>query len=292
MQKKYHCIALTGTPRHPNSLNTHETLYQWLTAKGYQVIVEENVAANFNIKVAETASLNKIGEQADLAIVIGGDGNMLGAARTLSDYDIDLIGVNRGTLGFLTALDPDDVEIQLEKVLAGHYQREHRFLLEVNVYQDGELLQTSKAVNEVVFHPNKVAHMIEFEVDINNQFAFAQRSDGLIISTPTGSTAYCLSAGGPILTPGLNAMALVPMFPHTLTSRPIVIDGDSVINLRATSYRSKLIVSCDSQTTIPLKKSYKVEVKRSQSTINLIQPDDYNYFDRLSSKLGWASKFF
>lgn len=290
MQKKFNRIALIGTPRHPTALVTHKTLYHWLKEKGYTVIVEQKIAKDLNIKQAVVATLDEIGQEADLAIVIGGDGNMLGAARVLSNYNIEVIGINRGSLGFLTDLNPDNAQQQLSDVLDGEYYTEKRFLIEASVYHDNELCCSGKAINEAVLHPGKVAHMIDFEVYIDERFAFSQRSDGLIISTPTGSTAYSLSAGGPILMPELDAITLVPMFPHTLTSRPLVISSNSLIQLRFSSYSSKLELSCDSQIALPIKKGDEVRIQRSNAYLNLIHPKDYNYFNTLSTKLGWSKK--
>lgn len=196
MNKHFKCIGIVGHPRHPTALTTHEMLYRWLCAKGYEVIVEQQIAHELQLKNVKTGTLAEIGQQADLAVVVGGDGNMLGAARTLARYDIKVIGINRGNLGFLTDLDPDNAQQQLADVLEGHYISEKRFLLEAQVCQLDCQKRISTAINEVVLHPGKVAHMIEFEVYIDEIFAFSQRSDGLIISTPTGSTAYSLSAGG------------------------------------------------------------------------------------------------
>lgn len=290
MQKKFNRIALIGKPRHPTALVTHKVLYRWLTDKGYTVLIEREIAKDLNIKQAATATLDEIGQEADLAIVIGGDGNMLGSARTLACYDIKVIGVNRGNLGFLTDLNPDNAQQQLSEVLEGEYYSEKRFLLKACIYRDGQAICSGKAINELVLHPGKVAHMIDFEVYIDERFAFSQRSDGLIISTPTGSTAYSLSAGGPILMPELDAITLVPMFPHTLTSRPLVISSDSLIHLRFSNYCSKLELSCDSQIALPIKKGDEVQIQRSKAHLNLIHPKDYNYFNTLSTKLGWAKK--
>lgn len=290
MQKQFNSIALIGIPRYPDALATHKMIYQWLTDKGYSVIVEQKVAKDLNIKSLVTASLEDIGQTADLAIVIGGDGNMLSAARVLSHYNIKVIGINRGRLGFLTDLNPDNAQQQLEDVLNGQYINEKRFLLEAKVIRDGKIVHQGSSVNEVVLHPGKVAHMIDFEVCIDERFAFSQRSDGLIISTPTGSTAYSLSAGGSILVPSLEAITLVPMFPHTLTSRPIVINSNSLIHLRFPNYSSKLELSCDSQVALPIKKGDEVEIHRSQTALNLIHPTDYNYFNTLSTKLGWSKQ--
>ncbi|MBS1206456.1 MAG: ppnK [Proteobacteria bacterium] len=296
MTHHFKCIGIVGHPRHPTALTTHEMLYRWLHEQGYDVIVEQQIAQELQLTNVRTGTLADIGQQADLAVVVGGDGNMLGAARTLARYDIQVIGINRGNLGFLTDLDPDNAQQQLADVLEGHYIAEKRFLLEVQVCQQSSLPECQKristAINEVVLHPGKVAHMIEFEVYIDETFAFSQRSDGLIISTPTGSTAYSLSAGGPILTPSLDAITLVPMFPHTLSARPLVINSSSTIRLRFSNRRSDLEISCDSQIALPIQDGEDVLIRRSDYYLNLVHPKDYNYFNTLSSKLGWSKKLF
>ncbi|MGK2959838.1 MAG: NAD(+) kinase [Candidatus Malihini olakiniferum] len=292
MTKQFNCIGIVGHPRHPMALVTHEMLYHWLHGKGYKVMLEQHVAYELNLPDAITGSLAEIGMQADLAVVIGGDGNMLGAARVLSRYDIDVIGVNRGNLGFLTDLDPDQAQQQLTDVLEGHYLSERRFMLEAHVCRRNHPDSTSTAINEVVLHHGKVAHMIEFELYIDDRFAFSQRSDGLIISTPTGSTAYSLSGGGPILTPSLDAIALVPMFPHTLSARPLVINSSSTIRLKFSNITNDLELSCDSQITMPVQDEEEVLITRSQYSLNLIHHKNYIYFNTLSTKLGWSKKLF
>ncbi|HGN0138585.1 NAD(+) kinase [Proteus mirabilis] len=291
-EKQFKCIGIVGHPRHPEALSTHEMLYYWFLDKGYDVIIDTQVAEELKLTDAQTGDLTQVGKLADLVIVVGGDGNMLGAARVLSRYNIKVIGVNRGNLGFLTDLDPDNALQQLTNVLAGHYREEKRFLLEARVCAEGQRTRIGTAINEVVLHPGKVAHMIEFEVYIDDRFAFSQRSDGLIITTPTGSTAYSLSAGGPILTPNLDAIALVPMFPHTLSSRPLVISSDSQIRLKFSQTNIDYEVSCDSQLVLPIKEGDEVIIKRSRQKLNLVHPTDYNYFNTLSSKLGWSKKMF
>ncbi|MFT6209218.1 MAG: NAD+ kinase, partial [Colwellia sp.] len=246
MSKIYNTIGLIGKPNHEGASATITALYQFLTSQGYQVLIESSVGPSIDIDNLTIGTLVEIGEQADLAIVVGGDGYMLGAARVLSCFDIGVIGVNRGNLGFLTDLSPDELIEPLEKILRGESRAEQRFIIEAEVYRHGKLKSSNSAVNEAVLHAGKVASMIEFEVYIDGSFMFSQRSDGLIVSTPTGSTAYSMSAGGPILTPNLNALSLVPMFPHTLTSRPIVVDGNSEIKLLlANENYENLQVSCD-----------------------------------------------
>lgn len=260
--------------------------------QGYKILVEERVAADLAIQV-DKVELLELGEKCDLAIVVGGDGNMLGAARVLSRFDICVIGVNRGNLGFLTDLPPDAFEEQLAKVLDGEFNTEERFLLEAEVHRHGSLKASNSAVNEAVLHPGKIAHMIEFEVYIDDQFMYSQRADGMIVSTPTGSTAYSLSAGGAILTPNLQALILVPMFPHTLSCRPIVVDASSTIKLVVSPENGEnLEVSCDGHVTLSVLPGDEIIIRRSNEKLRLIHPKGHNYFHVLRNKLGWGSKLF
>ena len=291
--KSFKTIALMGKPRRDINLQMHKNLYQWLKERGYQVLVEKEVGEKFGLPEEVLATVEKIGEQAQLVIVIGGDGNMLGRARILAKYNIPMIGINRGNLGFLTDIDPKNAYAQLEACLEhGEFFVEERFLLEAKIERNGEIISSSNAVNEAVIHPAKIAHMIDFHVYINDKFAFSQRSDGLIVSTPTGSTAYSLSAGGPILTPNLNAIALVPMFPHTLSSRPLVIDGDSKISIRFAEHNtSQLELGCDSQIALDFSPDDIVHIEKSPHKLRLLHLKNYNYYNVLSTKLGWLKNF-
>ncbi|HIF9248240.1 TPA: NAD(+) kinase [Photobacterium damselae] len=293
MKRIFDTIALIGKPRNPEALQTHLNLYSWLTEQGYNVLVDQRLTSDLDIPADCFCDLLTIGDLANLAIVIGGDGNMLGAARVLSRFDISVIGVNRGNLGFLTDLDPDEFQQQLGAVLAGEFVTEHRFLLEAEVHRHGQIKSRNAALNEAVLHPDKIAHMIEFEVYIDERFAFSQRSDGLIIATPTGSTAYSLSGGGPILSPSLNAITLVPMFPHTLSCRPIVVDGNHRIKLMVSPENgSTLEVSCDGQVSLPVSPGDEIHIYQSPEQLQLIHPKSYSYYNVLRSKLGWSSKLF
>ncbi|MDT9587533.1 MAG: NAD(+) kinase [Candidatus Arsenophonus melophagi] len=288
----FECIGIISYPRHPGVLATNEQLYNWLLEQKYQVIVEEQIAQQLNLRNATIGRLTDIAKIADLIIVVGGDGNMLSATRVLACYENKVIGINRGSLGFLTDLWPNNALKQLKDVLAGHFYEEQRFLLETHISKKNHKPRISTAMNEVILHSKKVAHMIEFEVYIDDRFAFSQRSDGLIITTPTGSTAYSLSAGGPILTPNLEAIALIPMFPHTLSSRPLVISSNSGIKLKFKKKYINYKISCDSQIVLPIQDNDEILIKRSNKTLNLIHPKDYDYFNTLSSKLGWLKKTF
>ncbi len=293
MATLYKTIGLIGKPNHQGAGATLKILAEYLLAQNYQLLVEHSVTKAIELDNISEHSLTEIGELAELAIVVGGDGYMLGAARVLSYYNIGVIGVNRGNLGFLTDLSPQNLLEPLAQILAGESYSEQRFLIEAEVYRHGKLKSSNSAMNEAVLHAGKVANMIEFEVYIDNAFMFSQRSDGLIISTPTGSTAYSMSAGGPILTPNLNALSLVPMFPHTLTSRPIVVDGDSEIKLvLANENYENLQVSCDGHVILAVMPGDEVIIKKSQYTLRLIHPLDHNYFNVLRSKLNWGNKLY
>lgn len=293
MAQLYKTIGLIGKPDHQGASATIEAIYSFLCEQHYQVLVESSVAPSINIENLNVRTLTEIGQEADVAIVVGGDGYMLGAARVLACFEIGVIGVNRGHLGFLTDLSPEHVIEPLTEILQGKSRSEQRFIIEAEVYRHGKLKSANSAVNEAVLHAGKVANMIEFEVYIDGAFMFSQRSDGLIISTPTGSTAYSMSAGGPILTPNLNALSLVPMFPHTLTSRPIVVDGNSEIKLvLANENYENLQVSCDGHVILSVMPGDEVFIKKSPYTIRLIHPLDHDYFNVLRSKLSWGNKLY
>ncbi|KII76882.1 NAD(+) kinase [Vibrio renipiscarius] len=294
MKKPFEVIAIIGKPRDQQAIQTHQELYYWLMEQGYRVYIDDRLSEILDdIPQAHFASLIQLGKVADLAIVVGGDGNMLGAARVLSRFDIRVIGVNRGNLGFLTDLNPEDFHATLKAVLEGEYIEEERFLLETEIHRHKQIKSHNAALNEAVLHPGQVARMIEFEVYIDDIFAFSQRSDGLIISTPTGSTAYSLSGGGPILSPSLNAISLVPMFPHTLSSRPLVVDSKRRIKLVVSpDNRGTQEVSCDGQVSLPVSPGDEIHIYQSPNILTLIHPKDYSYYHVLRSKLGWSSKLF
>ena len=246
----------------------------------------------------EHPSLDK--SEIDLAIVVGGDGNLLAAARAFSQIDVPILGVNRGKLGFLTDLKPDKLNTHLISILKGEYQTENRFLLKaaVNCEPDPKSAkntscntQICNALNDIVLFPGDTAQLIEFELEIDGLFVYSQRSDGLIIATPTGSTAYSLSAGGPILQSSMDAMILTPMFPHTLTSRPLVIDAESEIKLTISEGNKKdPKLSFDGQVYIPLNKGDSIHICRQKRKMTLIHPKGYDYYSVLRHKLHWGKQ--
>lgn len=293
MTPSFRTIGLIGKPNHPGANHTLLSLYHFLQNYPVEVLVEERVAASLGVNDIRAADLVDLGKVCDLAIVVGGDGNMLGAARVLARFGVAVIGVNRGNLGFLTDLSPESFQEPLAKVLAGEFVAESRNLLEIEVLRDGCIKSSNSAVNEAVLHADKVAHMIEFEAYINNEFVYSQRSDGLIVSTPTGSTAYSLSGGGPILTPDLDAMTLVPMFPHTLSSRPLVVSGTAEIRLKvAPSNDAHLQISCDSHVILAVMPGDEILIRKHPKPLVLIHPPGYSYYHVLRNKLGWGAKLY
>lgn len=286
-------VGLIGKQAHQGANLSFKALIVYLKKRGCRILVEENTANKLDSNGFESASIKEIGKQADLAIVVGGDGNMLGAARVLAEYNVSVVGINRGNLGFLTDINPEDFEQQLDSIFDGDCVTEQRFLLEVEVFRHGKMQSKDSAVNEVVLHHGKVAHMLEFEVYLDDIFVYSQRSDGLIVATPTGSTAYSLSGGGPILTPNLDALTLVPMFPHTLSSRPIVVDANSTVKMKISpENRDNLQVSCDSHIVLTVLPGDEVIIRKNPNRLSLVHPKDYNYFNVLRTKLNWGTKLY
>lgn len=288
----FHTIGIIGHIQCPKAIKTYFTLYHWLHQQGFKIMIEQHIAHLFhkNNDII-IGNLNDIGDHADLAIIIGGDGNMLRAVNILAQYNIKIIGINLGTLGFLTDLHPNSALTELTEILSGNFINEKRFLLDVNVKYHKNLTKLGTVVNEVIVHANTIGHMVVFDLYINDNFSFSIRSDGLIIATPTGSTAYSLSAGGPILIPTVNAVVLVPICPHTLSSRPIILDNKNVISLKFSKITPKLKISCDNQAPVLIHKEKEIFIQRSNYSVNLIHPNNYNYFKNLNIKLGWLKTF-
>lgn len=266
-------------------------LSKYLSNKKIETMLHQDTADFFKIKLPmiENGQLSQID---DLIIVVGGDGSMLSAARMAIKVNVPVIGINRGTLGFLTDISPDDMMPQLDKVFDGCYEEERRFLLQTRVYDDNQTYFQGDALNDVVLSRGMETHLIEFDVFINEQYVSHYRSDGMILSTPTGSTAYALSSGGPILHPQLNAIVLVPMFSHSLSSRPIVVDSQSKIDLHISDKNEhELRISCDGHESKMVKPGQHVQIEKNAQQLRLLHPCDYHYYDTLRSKLGWESKY-
>ncbi|OGT44518.1 MAG: NAD kinase [Gammaproteobacteria bacterium RIFCSPHIGHO2_12_FULL_38_11] len=277
--KTFHHIALIGRAG-KNISDTLEAVKHYLLDEKLSIFIEENTASMMPENNLPQFSEKKIPDEIDLMIVIGGDGSLLHAAHCALPFDLPVLGINRGHLGFLTDIHPDELS-KIGDVLSGKYVSEERFLLKT---------QLGIALNDVVLLPGNSAQLIEFDILINDQFVCVLRADGLIVATPTGSTAYALSGGGPILHPQLNAIALVPMFPHTLSSRPIVVDGNDKIELLIREQNEfSPCISCDGQERITVEPGTRITITKHEKKLRLIHPDNYSYFATLREKLGWQN---
>lgn len=283
-------VALIGRQRTDHINETLVALESFLCAKNIDVIYEKETANLIPADSRKSVAADELGKHCDLIIAVGGDGSLLKAARIAVKQNLPVLGINRGRLGFLTDIRPEEFE-KVNAVLHGEYTEEKRFLLTAQICDQNKIINEQDALNDVVLFPGAVAHMLEFSIHINQRFVATQRADGLIIATPTGSTAYALSGGGPILQPGLDAIELVPMFPHTLSNRPLVILGDSIIEiLIGAENEAPPTTSCDGQARIEIPIGGKINVFRKKQELRLIHPNDYHYFETLRTKLGWSGR--
>lgn len=282
-------IALFGKHSQAGIADTLEHCHQFLKKLDLEVSIETETAKLLKSCKLPKHPANALAKHADLVIVVGGDGSLLTAARALNQPSIPILGINRGRLGFLADIHPDDLEHEVKKVIYGEYLKEKRFLISGTVKRGKKIIKQALALNDIVLYPGEISKMVEFEVSIDQEFIYQQRADGLIISTPTGSTAYALSAGGPILHPHLDALVLVPMFPHTLSSRPIVVHGDSKILLKVSQKNTiHPRLSFDSQEFTDLAPDDTIEIQKTKNPLQLIHPSHYQYYDTLRTKLHWG----
>ncbi len=291
MHFPFKTVALVGKYNTQEISGPLVRLAEYLEQRGCKVLITVQTADRMGIPGFDSARLGDIGNVADLVIVLGGDGTMLNVARILADYDVAVVGVNQGRLGFLTDVSVDTMTETLGEILDGEYTSENRFLLDVSVERagDSEPAFHARAFNDVVVSKGATGRLIETEVFIDGQFVYSQRSDGLVIASPTGSTAYALSAGGPILHPTLEAMVLVPICPHTLSNRPIAVNSHAeieVLVIRADDCNANF----DGQRRLELKPGDRVRVRRSTHTLTLLRPRGHSYYDMLRQKLHWGEK--
>jgi NAD+ kinase len=286
---KFNTIGVITKPQAESARQTLQVLFDFLKNKNCDIILDEHVPDTLNTDNYSKVSREQIGRQCDLAIVVGGDGTILNAARSLSDAHVPLVGINVGRLGFLADISPEELEHSLDEILNGSYHEEQRFLLEMQVVRDNNVIFEADAFNDVVIHIRDVARMIEFETRINDEFVNHQRADGIVISTPTGSTAYALSAGGPILHATLDAITLVPISPHTLSSRPLVVHADSQIDILICNTKEGIAqATCDGHLSMDVHVGDHIKVQRKADKITLLHPRKHNYFEILRAKLHWS----
>ncbi|MFT7653821.1 MAG: NAD+ kinase [Limisphaerales bacterium] len=290
MNSGFKTVAIVARRQDRTIADTVVLVSQVLSHLGAELVFEDQTAASLRSELGEgirTVTRSELADCSDLIVVVGGDGSLLGVSRDIRPRSVPIVGVNRGGLGFLAAVSPELLEQEFNKIWQGEYSLEDHFFVNANVVRDGEILSESSALNDVVVQPSNLTRMIEFELWVNDEFVYDQRSDGVIVASPTGSTAYSLSAGGPIMHPSLDAIVIVPMFPHTLTSRPLVVRGDSTIRIEA---KQNVQVSCDSQVVVPLTKGDQLILKKSAQPLKLLYPEGHSFFESCRSKLDWASR--
>jgi NAD+ kinase len=279
-------IAIIGKYNALGMGDSLNELATFLSESGYAVIFDNESAQNLGLLSHPHMSIADIGRSADVAIVLGGDGTMLGIARQLAPHDVPLIGINQGRLGFITDIPRDQMIPAIAKILEGKHIAEQRCMLQAIVVRDGEQIFSGVAFNDIVLSRGAGSGMIELRVEVDQHFMYNQRSDGLIVSTPTGSTAYALSAGGPLLHPSLGGIAMVPIAPHALSNRPIVLPETSVISVALVAGRDAS-VNFDMQSFANLIHNDKIIISRSTHHITFLHPEDWNYYHTLREKLHW-----
>ncbi len=283
-------VAIVGRHQDTGLDAPMRKLAAMLQAAGCTVLIEADTARNTGLAELPVATYEEIGKRADLAVIMGGDGTMLGASRQLAQSGVPLIGINHGRLGFITDIPLDSANDALASVIHGNFDTEDRVMLEGCVTRGDTTLFSGLAVNDVVLNRAGRGGMIEVKVDFNNNFMYSQRADGLIVATPTGSTAYSLSASGPVVHPTLNAILLVPVAPQTLSNRPIVLPDTGTISLTITALgrvESGASVHFDMQTWSDCQPGDRIDVRRARHTVRFIHPTGYSFFSTLRRKLYW-----
>lgn len=290
MSGSFKKIGLVGRRQQDGLDTVLLELIALLAQRGHEVTLEDRLGELVPGAQVHLGSRDEIGQNCDLVIVAGGDGSLLSAARTLAKYETPVLGVNRGRLGFLTDITPDQIADQIPRVLDGDFVTESRFLLDAHVEREGEVIAKADALNDVVVNSGTSAQMIEIELTIDQTFVYRQRADGLIVSTPTGSTAYSLSGGGPIMHPALDAIVLVPMFPHALSSRPIVVDGSSEIRVDILQ-RNRIHppVTCDGQVNMTARPGDTVVIRKKPHRLTLLHPVGHSFYASCRDKLRWSN---
>ena len=286
MKTSFKNVALIGKYKSPQIAHPLLELAAFLEERGVGVMIDRLTASHIGECRYPALTLEELGERADLAIVLGGDGTMLNIARTLAPFDVALIGVNQGRLGFLTDISIETMFETIGAILEGEYVAEDRMLLEADVFSAGEPVLNVLAFNDVVVSKGVRGSMIEFEIHIDGEPIYTQRSDGLIVSTPTGSTAYALSAGGPIVHPSLRVITLVPVCPHTLSNRPIVISSERTIEIVVHSADDPR-AHFDSHSHVELGEGDRIRIRRYPHDISLLHPAGHSYYAMLRQKLNW-----
>jgi NAD+ kinase len=281
---KYQAVSSGATGA--SSRQALERIAHFLMDQGCEVVLEAETAANMGLSSYATLDVAGIGAACDACVVVGGDGTMLGIGRQMAQYGVPLIGINQGRLGFITDIPLDHFEATLQPMLAGVYEEDHRSLMQARVMRGGHCVFSALAMNDVVVNRGATAGMVELRVEVDGHFVANQRADGLIIATPTGATAYSLSAGGPLIHPSIPGWVLVPIAPHTLSNRPIVLANVSEVVIELVAGRDAS-ANFDMQSLASLMHGDRIVVTRSQYQVRFLHPKGWTYFDTLRRKLHW-----
>lgn len=291
MSTLFNKVALVARHNSPNIRDPLRRLVELLRDECTSLLMDADTAAEHPLPGMQVVPRDAIGKVADLVIVLGGDGTMLSIARLVAPYRIPLVGINQGRLGFMTDVAVDDIETVIPRILHGDFVPEERILLQAKVIRDDREIHSALAFNDVVFSRGSLGSMIEFEIFIDDQFVYSQRSDGLIVTTPTGSTAYSLASGGPILHPTVPAIALVPICPQTMTARPIAVSDNATVEFMLTR-GIEVKVHFDGQSHFDLREMDRVSIKRYRNSLRILHPMGYSYYDMLRHKLHWGERLF
>ena len=295
MTSKFRHVALVGKYQPlPNTGAASEQSRQvlqgiadFLRTQGCEVVLEAETAVHTGLQHSfKSMEVEGLGQHCDLGIVVGGDGTMLGIARLLAKYGTPLIGINQGRLGFVTDIPLDNYQQALQPILQGEYEQESRPLMHARVVRHGETVFEALAMNDVVVNRGSASGMVELRVEVDGRFVSNQRADGLIVATPTGSTAYTLSVGGPLMHPSIPAWLMAPIAPHTLSNRPIVLSDQTEVMMEVVSGRD-ISANFDMQSLASLQHGDRIYVRRSEHSVRFLHPVDWNYFATLRKKLGW-----
>ncbi|MDQ2975844.1 MAG: NAD(+)/NADH kinase [Acidobacteriota bacterium] len=285
-------VGIVLKPHQPDALKTLCELTIWLAERGISLLggpeIERDRIAHQTGCAVQAIEQDKLAASVDLILVLGGDGTMIATARLMGDTEVPVLGINYGGLGYLAEFRIEELYRALESILAGNYRLDKRVMLEVELLRGKEHVTRNRVLNDVVINKSALARIIEIEAYLNRQFVNSFRADGLIVSTPTGSTAYNLSAGGPVIFPSMNAVVITPICPFTLSNRPIVVPDDSFIELCLKTEQEDVSLTLDGQVGFSLKAEDRVVIRKSQTTFNLVQPTNRNYFDVLRDKLRWG----
>jgi NAD+ kinase len=280
-------VGLISKPRSERAARVVPDLIAWLTLRGVALRLDEESATYAGL--ATGLSRSEVAAGSQLLVVLGGDGTLLSAARAATGLDIPLFAVNLGGLGFLTAIKFEELYLQLERALGGEYRVAPRRMLRTELWREGHCISSHDALNDTVLTKAEIARMIDLEVHVDDHFVCVYKADGLIVATPTGSTAYSLSAGGPIMFPAVAGFSVTPICPHTLTNRPVILPDDSVIQVKVLE-TSPVYMTIDGQVGELLREGDRVICRRSQYSISLVRPPEMMFFDVLREKLKWGER--